>query len=368
MPRKLLLAAITVGLSVLATTLVFEAVLRFLPVSTGLKARAVTPDDPLLRFEPNRDIVFSHGWRMARPNRVHVNNAGFVSPVDYDTAGDTPLLAVIGDSYVEALAVPAAGSLTGRLATASAGRGRVYGFAASGAPLSQYLIYAQHARESYAARGAVIVVVGNDFDESVIGYETLPGFYYFDSSRDDWLLTLIPHEPHGLRDLVSYSAFARYLVFNLGVQHVAARWRYGQADQAGPTPAFVGNTSAETTPKRMAESRRAVDRFFDELANRTGWSPADVLFVVDGLRLYDAERRRSAAGSYFVVMREYFLQAANARGYAAIDMDPLFDAAHAADGAVFEWEDDRHWNGLAHRLAAEAVVTDPFFERAFAAR
>ena len=51
---------------------------------------------------------------------------------------------------------PHAETLQGRLAADVEGRGRVYSFAASGAPLSQYLVWAEYAREHYApeANGA----------------------------------------------------------------------------------------------------------------------------------------------------------------------------------------------------------------------
>ena len=64
--------------------------------------------------------------------------------------------------------VPYAETLYGRLARTLRGRLRVYSFGASGAPLSQYLIWAGHAVREYGARAVVINVVGNDFDESYI--------------------------------------------------------------------------------------------------------------------------------------------------------------------------------------------------------
>jgi hypothetical protein len=77
--------------------------------------------------------------------------------------------------------VPYPKTLYGRLAEKLEGRFRVYSFGASGAPLSQYLIWASYAVHKYGARAAVINVVGNDFDESHVAYKAGP-----------WVLGLCP--------------------------------------------------------------------------------------------------------------------------------------------------------------------------------
>ena len=87
-------------------------------------------------------------------NHRRVNNAGWVNDQDYEHQDVTPLLAIIGDSYIEAMMVPYEQTVYGRLANTLEGRLRVYSFGASGAPLSQYLIWARHAVEHYRrARG-----------------------------------------------------------------------------------------------------------------------------------------------------------------------------------------------------------------------
>lgn len=66
----------------------------------------------------------------------------------------------------------------GRLARFAGARGRVYSFASSGSPLSQYLAYAELARDRFRPDALVVVVVGNDFDESLLEYNSAPGFHY----------------------------------------------------------------------------------------------------------------------------------------------------------------------------------------------
>ena len=116
----------------------------------GLRSLPVNAANPVLRFTPNRPFVNSLGWNFHTVVRGRVNNAGYVNDQDYVRDGP-PLIAVIGDSFIEAQMVPYAETLQGRLATALSGKFRVYSFAASGAPLSQYLVFAGHAAREYGA-------------------------------------------------------------------------------------------------------------------------------------------------------------------------------------------------------------------------
>jgi len=53
----------------------------------------------------------------------------------------------------------------GLLAKLFEGKLRFYSFAASGAPLSQFLVWARYAVSKFKARALVINVVGSDFDQ-----------------------------------------------------------------------------------------------------------------------------------------------------------------------------------------------------------
>src|SRR5215203_4239747 len=106
MSRTRLLAVLSILIGLLTPLLIAEVVLRFLPVRTGLETMTVNERNPVLRFTPNREFTYSKGWNLSLVNRGRTNNYGFVNAQDYDTTAHAPLLAVIGDSYVEAVMVP----------------------------------------------------------------------------------------------------------------------------------------------------------------------------------------------------------------------------------------------------------------------
>lgn len=357
--RKDLLLSLLLSLASIAVCLAAaEIVLRFLPVSTGLRSMPVTAADPVLHFTPDRPFVNSLGWSMHNVVHGRVNNAGFVNDQDYVRDGP-PLIAVVGDSFIEAQMVAYPETLQGRLAATLAPNMRAYSFAGSGAPLSQYLIWAGYAVKEYGARAVVINVVGNDFDESLSAYRLGPGFWqYAPDAKGVLQLTLNPHRAGTLISLARHSALARYIIINLGIQNrlFAIRWLgemiFGKPAKAQPR--YAGNTDASADEKRVRDSLGAIDAVLRDIPARVGLPADRVLFTLDGFR--SAEAARDGAGSYFDLMRRAFIEKAAAKGYEVIDLDTRFIPRHARSGESFEFYDDNHWNAAGHEVAFEAVM------------
>jgi hypothetical protein len=352
--RTRLFALISVLIGIAGGLVLLEIPLRFLPVHEGMTAQPVDAANPIFRFAPNREVVWSGGWNFAIVNRVRVNNAGFVNDQDYDPADRRPLLAVVGDSYVEAGMVPYPETVQGRLAAQVGDRARVYSFAASGAPLSQYVSWAKWAREHWRASALAIVVVGNDFDESLAAYNAQPGFHHYVEDGGSLVLRRYDYRPGRLRELARKSALARYLIFNLGVLHhhnaLRAFLAMPFATPARASP-YVGNTAAAADAARLRDSEAGVRAFLRDLVEVAGWEPERVVFLVDGIR-YPASDP-AILDSYFVRMRGFFLAESRRAGFEAIDLDPMF---FARPGERFEFPTDAHWNGNGHGVAATAVL------------
>lgn len=355
------------GLSLASLIVIFcilEAVLRFLPVNEGLRTLAVNSEDPVLRFTPNRDVLWSKFADFSMRNRVHVNNAGFVSDIDYDPKAKGPLLAVVGDSYVEALMVPWAKTLHGRLAERMSGGLRVYSFGASGAALSQYLAYARHARDAYHPAKGLVVVIGNDFDESLPEYKFSPGLHFFDRSDDRPSgLVLREYSPSLASRLVQRSKLFMYAVHNLQALGAVERLRRLVQGSQGAV-GYVGQTDAEASPARLRDSRWAVDAFIALLPGSFGLKPRDIMLVVDAPRpeIYDPAVLEQARNSYFVLMRTYLVERARRAGVQVVDLEPVMSQDYAQQRERFEFPRDAHWNGHGHAVAAEAVLRSGFLE------
>jgi hypothetical protein len=361
--RELMLNALTVVVAITVCLVAAEVVLRFLPVASSLRTLAVTPQSPVFRFTPNRDFVYSRDWDFMLANRGRVNNAGFVNDQDYRQDDPRPLLAVVGDSMIEAAMVAYPDTLQGRLAKALDGKARVYSFAAAGAPLSQYLIWARYAVQDYGAKALIINVVGNDFDESHAAYASYPGFWHYVPDANQQLhLKLFEYRPSLLGQIAVSSALGRYLIFNL--QAGAALKSLKGFLFGGPAMAearYAGNTASDAGAERLSRSLAAVDAFFRDLPSYAGLPPSRILFVVDGLRYPDVAA--ASAGTYFDRMRRALLEKAASLGYATIDLDHSFFEHHRRTGKRPEFERDAHWNSIGHGVAFNAVMASPFLAR-----
>lgn len=351
--RKFMVALVGLLVVVAVPLAIFELVFRFLPVNSGLGSQPVNAESPVFRFSPNRDFTYSLGWNFALANRGHLNNDGFVNDRDYDASAPGPLMAVIGDSYVEALMVPFADTLQGRLSRELGPRGRIYSFAASGAPLSQYLVWADYARKTYKPSAMAILVVGNDFDESLMAYKDAPGFHYYAPGKDGQLtLTRVDYSRSTVREMAARSALVRYLIFNLQGPERLRLLLAGQQQGGGE---YVGNTASGGGEARLAGSKAAVDAFLRDLPAASGLPADKVVLLLDGLRSVDA-LRPGVEDSYFMRMRAYFTAKAGEAGYEVIDLQPRFLSLSREKGTTFDFGAiDGHWNGEGHAVAAAAL-------------
>ena len=362
-----LLRVSALAAATLATLAGLEVLFRILPAYGGVRRTTVDDRNPISRFDPDREFTWSRDWNFSIVNTVRVNNAGFISDVDYEADAPGPLLAVIGDSYVEAAMVPFRRTCAGRLATMLEPAGRAYAFGMSGAPLSQYLAWARHARDAYRPDGLLVIVIDNDYDESLIEYGGREGYHHFVRQGDGRLalerVDLVP--TLGFR-LARHSALVRYLVQNLRVVDSFARIR---ARIAGTDPPglFHLQAPASAQPARVAASQRAVDAFLDLLPGYAGLEPERIVLAVDGMRpqLYDDETLDAADGAFADVMRRYLLAHARRKGYETLDLQPRFVTRYRTHRRRFEWPRDNHWNALGHEVCFDAVRSSALLTGAF---
>ncbi len=366
--RRWSLAVVSALLALLVMGMLLELLFRWLPVNEGLRGLAVDERNPVFRFTPYRKAVYSRGWNFSIVNHVRTNNYGFVNDHDYDASLNSPLLAVIGDSFVEAVMVPFAQTGVARLSEAVGSAGRVYGFGTSGSSLSQYLAYARYARDTFHPAGLTVVIVGNDFDESLLKYKREPGLHYFVDSPDGSLeLIRLDRPVPWWRDFLAGSSLGMYLYVNLEIREVWKRFAYRSGETAGSRPRFVGNTAAEVTPGRVADSDRVIDAFLRQLPELSGLPSSRIALVIDGPRpeLYDDRALNGVAGSYFAVMRTHLMDRARMAGFEVIDMQPAFIADYGQRHLPFEFPDDNHWNAAGHEIFAGVVQQSKVYRETF---
>ena len=356
--RRAGFSLISIGLGVVFALLAMELVLRVLPVNEGARPQAVDQEHPVRHLEPRRTFTWSKEWNFAIVNQVRTNNYGFVNDQDYVPDSPSPLLALIGDSYVEALMVPFSDTVAGRLARATAPAKRVYSFGTSSSALSNYLAYAQYVAKEFHPQAMAFIIIGNDFDESLLTYKNEPGHHYFvDDVSGALALQRIDYRPSTWRTMIRSSALVRYVTLNTGVLDALLKWQHLPLGRLSDVSSFVGNTRAQADRPRIVDSQRAINAFLTMLPTASGLPPERIVFTVDGMRphLYHPVTLQSASGSYVDQMRRYFIEQAREKGFEVIDLQSRFVDHFAEHRRKFEFPTDNHWNALGHEVAGDAI-------------
>lgn len=361
--KKILLPLLSILIGLLFTLILLELIFRVLPTRESLKVLPVNSDNPVIRFTPNRDVIWSSGAEFSIITKKHVNNYGFLNDQNYSKEVASPLLAIIGDSYVAAKQVENNESMHGILSSMTEKKGRVYSFASSGSPLSTYLAYAEYAKQ-FNPKGLAFIIIGNDFDESLLKYKKDPAFHYFQEKEDKLVLTRVDYHSSFIKDIARKSALVRYLTYNAPIK---ALFAITQTTNIDKKIKYVGNTQAGFTPERLQDSQNAVNRFFELLPTKTDVPKEKILFVMDGIRpnLYDAKSLEESSGSYYDIMRQYFIKIATIKGYEVLDMQPHFIKAHQENNTTFEYPTDNHWNKNGHKLVAEKIADSKVYKELF---
>ncbi len=344
--------------------LLLELTFRVLPVSSPPYLLPVSEESPVARFQANQPYVHSKGWNFAVRAKKYSNNYGYINENDYDADASSPLLMVVGDSYVEANQVDAGNSAAELLHSEVEPDGRAYSIGLSGAPLSQYLVFAEYSKITFYPQAMVFIIIGNDFDQSLLKYNGARRFHLFRETGEDLILERVDYSLSKAKALLRKSAFMRYVMLNLEVRASLERL----LNRAPAQPAeYVGNVPFTVDEERINDSMRAVDEFFDQLPLRSGLDATQILFVIDGMRpsLYSEDELERAEDSFFAQMKRYFEGQALSLGYEVIDMQPIFIKRNKLDNSRFEFETDGHWNELGHSLAAKEIKNSAVFKSTF---
>jgi hypothetical protein len=328
-------------------------VFRFVWLASDVPANDVV--DGVVRYAPEQSGVWRVRDEIAAPFRI--NRQGWNSGVgDYalPRRPGVPRLAIVGDSYVEALQVPYDRSLAERLAADLGGDGRpieVYRFGISGAPLSQYLLMIEREVVRYRPDWVVVLLVHNDFVES---YKFQPGRYTSSFLKlqvgAGQVLGEIAPRPWrpGTLEWLRRTATARFFLYRWQVRpDLLTRWLLPQARAQTAANTDIGGVLAE-----LDNIGAVTGYLFDRIAAVVRTTGAQVLLAMDGDRAAIYRGQDSPA----LVLNRLAAAAAERRRIPFVDLDPVFRADWQSAHRRFDFDADGHWNEHGHAVAAAALA------------
>jgi hypothetical protein len=348
-----------------ATVALLEIIFRILPVSDSLKTQVVDDEHPIAHFKENREVTLQTGANFSHWVQKKSNNFGYLSDVDFHPAPETQSnrVVVIGDSFVEASQVTNQDAFHHRLMETYPLK-TFYPIGVSGAPLSQYLAFAQFSETIFKPSQYIFVIILNDFDESWLRYKASGSFHYF---NDDGDIVRRDYSPSLLKKIARKSALVRYLVLDLKVGQLIKEWSnrpYQEITQMNSKeisslrPKSDADTISDT---RIQYSLRSVDLFLVKLARIVGQKP--ILLVLDGDR-EELYRSRSTLRDMFRVENQAYQhlirESQRYPNVSVLDMHPKFQKHWSNLRQSFDYAHDDHWNELGHQIVAETIVESGF--------
>ncbi len=353
------------ALLVLSSLLLFAGFLefvifRFILVASDIPELAFV--NSMLKYTPEQ--VGIHRVKNEIASQFNINRNGWNSKYDeywVEKPDQVFRVAIIGDSYVEALQVDYDESLAEQLEDAVGnGNLQAYRFGISGAPLSQYLHILRKEALRYSPDMVVIVLVHNDFDES---YLPTPGVYTksflklkitCDAVCEE--VRPVPYQSPWcgfLRD----SATWRYLAYRQQIRFGALRnMILGRGKHENER--YQANIDVTDLDKKRFANELVTDYIFRELREICWSNGAGLLIVMDGDRngIYKNVDEPHSHPRGVLMLNAKVESVADKYNIDFIDLHPIFKKDFAANHKKFSFKCDGHWNRYGHQVVAETIA------------
>jgi GDSL-like Lipase/Acylhydrolase len=357
--RNLIANLFVVILSFVCIVLVSEFIIfRFVLPAADLPRNQFVDD--IIKYIPNQKGIFRKSDDYQTAYNINADgwnsrHAQYVRP-----KSNKSRIAIIGDSYVEALMVDYHRSLAEQLED-KLGRDHfeVYRFGISGAPLSQYLQILRREVVKYSPDLVVIVLVHNDFDES---YQFVPGRYTSSflkiNVKDGRILGEI--QPKKYQEtlaeyLVRSSAIFRYFVFNRGLNIDNIRKLVFHDKQENHK--YQANIDVTNLNKKRLNNEKVTEYLMNEIKKVALEHNFRVLFIMDGDRddIYKGVNSANQDDKGVLSLNKMAKTIADNYGIPFIDLQPIFQQDYQKNHIKFNYVHDFHWNEYGHKIAAETI-------------
>ena len=319
--------------------------------------------DKIINFDTHgpRQGTFSCGPWAEPEGHWSINNLGWNSAIDYVTKKrDKPLIAIIGDSYIEAFQVDVSKSVTARLRQKLAGKFDVYSFGISGAALSEYLQISRYVRKYFDPDILVINVVHNDFDESLVSGKNIAGHLYV-KIQDHQVVEapITPFVPLLQRPdaynrlktfLVVHSSLFRYLLFNCHLDERIAQWKSGFNHKKVK---YNANINVDKVKQETGEIEIAIDYIIKTIKKEN--EPKKIIFMIDAPRMDIYQNKLKESNVHW--MNVLLKKICQKYDVGFIDLTESFNDDYLHHHKPFNSDCDYHWNEYGHEMAAEALLT-----------
>lgn len=319
------------------------------------------PNDKIVNFDIHgpREGLYTIGPLARRGGKFRINNFGWNNDIDYSKEKPgRKLLAIIGDSYIEALQVDTDKNIAARLRGKLKDKSEVYSFGTAGAAMSQYLQISRYVNKYFRPDIMVINIVHNDFLESLCPFMNVEGYLCMQeingkiSEAPIKAFTPLLERPELFNKmkvfLIIHSSLFRYALINC---HLYDTFKNMKANLFGRNGSYNANIDVEFQITQREGIKNATDYILNQFKKEN--QDKYIVFMIDGPRrdIYLGKFDKSNASWLNQILKESCSK--YALGF--LDLSLTFYQKYKSNNRKFNEEDDYHWNEYGHQVAADAL-------------
>ncbi|MBC8184842.1 SGNH/GDSL hydrolase family protein [candidate division KSB1 bacterium] len=324
----------------------------------------------VIKYAPNQKGIYRKASEIKA--NYSINNNGWNSAhTHYDTKKDTGKyrIAVIGDSFVEALQVSFNESFAEKLES-KLGKDSfdVYRFGISGAPLSQYLHLIRKEVTQFKPDLLVILLTHNDFVES---FKKVDGVYtscflkiYIENGKVIGEIQPKKLDRKWYHFIREKSAIWRYFVYRKGIRFNNLRKLILGGTVTG-NESYQANIDITEIFDYINEIEVLTDYIFNEVKKYCYQKKMEVVIIMDGYRniIYQGIDSKAYYDRGALQLNKIAHKFCTKYDIKFIDLHKVFESDYKRNKQMFNFKNDAHWNGYGHQIASETLYKMIFFEK-----
>lgn len=317
--------------------------------------------DGVIKYKPNQHGIYRVRNEIPSEYRINANGwNSFHKHYDRDKHGKYRI-AVIGDSYVEALNVDYRRSTAEQLESMLGDRFEVYRFGISAAPFSQYYQMLRREALTFDPDLVIISLVHNDFDES----------YKFHRGRftSSFLKLHLEHgavkseiEPMEYKESrmewLRHSALFRYLFYQRQFNATLEQLKIAiLKDPRFKEPQYQANVDISGLKSDFVNDMIATDYLMDKIKSLSAQRKFRILFMMDGDRqsIYEGAHSKDLYEKGVLKLNSMVKGMCDRYEFPFIDLHPVFERDYDLHRRRFDSPVDGHWNEYAHTIVAKTL-------------
>lgn len=301
-----------------------------------------------------REGLYTIGKAAQQRGHWRINNYGWNSGIDYVEQREKKLIAIFGDSYIEAYQVDINKSYPSLLRKTFSDIYEVYSFGRSGAPLSEYLNYCRYANRHFNPDILIFNMVHDDFDESIFQLNPNDVHMLTLNINDSIITENIPKPNFSFlqynwkKRIILKSALFRYVYINLHLPQTIGSINISAKNQK----IFNANVDVAKLEENKSLIIKSIDYILQKIYEEN--PTKRIIFIIDAPRndIYCNNLKNSNVLFLHDILKKYCFK----YGFEYIDLILPMENDYKNHQIKFNSELDFHWNEYGHRFVSNQII------------